>query len=338
MREIISVIVPIYNSERTLKRCVESIQNSKYTELDIILVNDGSTDSSEIICDEFSSLDNRIRAFHLKNGGVSKARNFGLQKAEGDFIAFIDSDDYIEEDYFEELRATLLSQNNQLAVGSIAYINGEEKDEVYSHEGQVSLKNSSDADRMLFFELNKLFLLYGPVNKLYLKKVIEENKIVFPEDTSFGEDLLFNVKYLKCIDTLSYRKKPIYYYVKTNENSLSHKYRKDRFENGLRLNLSLKYLLEELGFWQEEEQKYIYGRIFDDAYNAIFDLWNKECNLSNFQKLKRVNWILTNQEVRNACNIADIEDYSKLYTFLMKKNKGLTMFILREIIEKFYHR
>lgn len=329
MGDIISVIVPIYNSENTLRRCVASIQDSSYHALEIILVDDGSTDASGNICDSLKIGDERIKAFHLPNGGVSRARNFGLQNASGDFVAFIDSDDYVGPEYFEELKRTL-TQESQMAVGSVAYVEGEKIRPVFAQEGQVDFDRASERDRTLFGEWNRLFLLYAPYNKLYLKKIIQENRIMFPEDTSYGEDLLFNVQYIKCIHTISYRQQPVYYYVNSGSGSLSKKYRDNRFENGLRLNLALKELFEQKRFFSSEEEKFVYQRIFDDAYNAIFDLWNSSCKMNMRGKIQKIRCILSHEDVIHACCIAETEMYSKAYVFLMKKRMCKTFVILRE--------
>ena len=100
---MISVIVPIYNVEKYLIKCIESIINQTYKDLEIILVDDGSTDSSGKICDEFATKDNRIKVIHKKNGGLSSARNIGLDICKGNYISFIDSDDYIELDMYEKM-------------------------------------------------------------------------------------------------------------------------------------------------------------------------------------------------------------------------------------------
>ena len=102
MDKLISVIVPIYNVEKYLTKCIESIINQTYKNLEIILVDDGSPDKSPIICDEYAKKDNRIKVIHKKNGGLSDARNYGMSLATGEYISFIDSDDYIDEEMYEK--------------------------------------------------------------------------------------------------------------------------------------------------------------------------------------------------------------------------------------------
>ena len=112
---MISVIVPIYNVEQYLKKCIESIISSTYANLEIILVDDGSTDGSGKICDEFQAKDKRIRVVHKKNGGLSDARNVGLEIARGEFVSFIDSDDYIDSEMFEEV-LTQFDKNTDIVI------------------------------------------------------------------------------------------------------------------------------------------------------------------------------------------------------------------------------
>ncbi len=101
--KLLSVIVPVYNTEKYVKRCVESIQKQTYKNIEILLINDGSTDSSGLLCEEIAILDKRVRVFHKLNGGSSSARNLGIDKADGDYLAFVDSDDYVENTMYEQL-------------------------------------------------------------------------------------------------------------------------------------------------------------------------------------------------------------------------------------------
>lgn len=116
MNNLISVIVPVYKVEKYIKKCIESIINQTYENLEIILVDDGSPDNCGKICDEYAKKDKRIKVIHKENGGVSSARNLGLEKSNGQYITFIDSDDWIEEEYCEILLTTLKEQNADCAI------------------------------------------------------------------------------------------------------------------------------------------------------------------------------------------------------------------------------
>ena len=121
--ELISVIVPVYNVEKYLEKCIDSIINQTYQNLEIILVDDGSTDGSGKICDEYSRKDNRIKVIHKENGGLSDARNIGIKNANGGLIGFIDSDDYITENMFEVLQKDLRKYNADISSCDIQNVN-----------------------------------------------------------------------------------------------------------------------------------------------------------------------------------------------------------------------
>lgn len=333
MNEVISVIVPIYNSQKRLERCIESILNSQYSALEIILVDDGSTDKSGTICDKIQKKDSRVKVFHIENGGVSKARNFGLKKASGQFIAFIDSDDYVGTEYFYELKNNLIDNESQLAVGTIVHIwNGDfKKDKVFSKEGKVDFRKISKENQELFLEWNKKFLLYGPCNKLYYKEIIWKNNIYFPENMVYGEDLIFNLQYIEHIESISYKRKPEYFYDHGNEDSLTHKYRKNRFENGIKINHSLKNFFIKKNYWGIEEKKFIYLRIFDDAYNSIFELWNPACKMLLKSKVRRIKEILNNKDVIQSMEYINKDMYPSIYVWMLKKRKILLFIFLREV-------
>lgn len=331
MNDMISVVIPIYNGEKTLEKCVKSVLASLYFNLEVILIDDGSTDNSGSICDSLKKNDSRISVFHVNNGGVSKARNIGISIANGKFITFIDCDDYVENNYFSLLYDNIIQNQSDLAVCSIAYISGLIKKFVYAPEGSILLSDNSYNNRKKFMELNEKYLIYGPTNKLYVTYLIKKNGVSFPEGISYGEDLYFNLSYLTYCNLISFSKDPIYFYDRGNISSLSQKYRENLFETGLNINLKIKELFERLNYWQDEEKKFVYRRIFDDAYNTIFSLWDKECRLTFTEKVKRINLILNNNELRNSYNMTNIDDYPKLYRILMRNKRGWIISVFLEV-------
>ena len=127
-KELISIIVPVYNVEKYLKKCVDSIVNQTYKNLEIILVDDGATDNSGKICDELVELDNRIKVYHKKNGGLSDARNYGVERATGDYIGFVDSDDYIDAEMYEKLYEAIKKENVDVAECNLKIVYPEKTD------------------------------------------------------------------------------------------------------------------------------------------------------------------------------------------------------------------
>ena len=177
MDELISVIVPIYNVEKQLKRCINSIINQTYKNIQILLIDDGSKDSSGKICDDFSKYDTRIVVLHQDNVGVSAARNKGIELAKGRYICFIDSDDYIEKNYIEELYQLMRDEKIDLGICDLNY-KYTNKEDCWSTVGEktINLKNVSEE---IFLELNEKYLLYGPYNKIFKSSIIKKQKNVF---------------------------------------------------------------------------------------------------------------------------------------------------------------
>lgn len=216
-RTIISIIVPIYNSEKTIGRCVESIINQTYKNLEIILVDDESKDASRKICDEFAKKDSRITVIGKSNGGVSSARNRGLYHATGEYVMFVDSDDYISLNMCEVLYSKAVEYESDLVVTGIHVI-GQRRDFVLQYEKEL-FKSASELENK-FLELYKKAFFTSPVNKLYKKCLINN---FFRENIHLGEDLIFNLQYMeKCHNIITIRES-LYHYYNYNESSLSKK-------------------------------------------------------------------------------------------------------------------
>ncbi len=185
--KLITVIVPVYNVEQYVARCIDSISNQTYKNLEIILVDDGSKDSSGIICEDYAKKDSRIKVIHTKNGGVSNARNAGLDIATGDFIAFVDSDDYILANMYETMLQELLNNEADIAICQIINTFGE-CPEIANGYNSINLTKNDLLER--FYVTKKNFVTdYSPCNKLYKKGII--NNVRF-ESGRIYEDILFN--------------------------------------------------------------------------------------------------------------------------------------------------
>ncbi len=195
-KELVSIIVPVYNVEKYIDECIESLVNQTYKEVEIILIDDGSKDSSANIMDEWARKDSRISAYHYENGGVSVARNRGIEKAKGKYVFFVDSDDFAEIDAVETMIKEAEVNRLDLAIFN-NYKAGEHervKNEKYSKlrgifTGKEFFNNAVK-------EMNS-FLLNIPWNKLYRLDIIKENGIEFNKDFKLGEDFIFNLEYFK---------------------------------------------------------------------------------------------------------------------------------------------
>ena len=213
----VSIIVPVYNGEKVLKRCVDSIINQDYRDLEIILVDDGSKDDSFRIISEYAKNDERIVPVHKENGGVSSTRNLALDLATGDYIQFIDVDDWLPFDSTKLMVRGMEENKTDLVIADFYRVVGDKIAKKGSiKEGGVTTRNAF-ADRMM---LTPADFYYGVLwNKLYRRDIIEKYHIRMDENISYSEDMIFNLEYLLHVEKIFVLKSPVYYYVKT-EGSL----------------------------------------------------------------------------------------------------------------------
>lgn len=203
---MISVIVPIYKAEKYLHRCIDSILAQTYTDFELLLIDDGSPDSSGEICDEYAAKDVRVRVFHKPNGGVSSARNLGLDNAQGEWITFCDADDYVTPDWLSAYRKAI-AENVDLTIQGYHIIDG---DRTIKKELPQSQGYTIDNKRRLIISL-MCQGVYGYLwVKLFRRQLIEQYNIRFDTNSAFREDEQFLSKYLefatsfKCIDKENY--------------------------------------------------------------------------------------------------------------------------------------
>lgn len=203
--DLISIVVPIYNVEQYLQRCLDSIIKQTYQNLQIILVDDGSTDNCPQICDEIEKKDNRIEVIHKKNGGLSDARNTGIEKSIGEFITFIDSDDYISKDYIEILHSLIMENFAQVSI--IDLYKTSKSDESYKNKNiRVEVLDQNKAiSEMLYSKLYST----SACGKLFQKSLF--NNIEFPL-RKYSEDLFTIYKVLNNASKIVYSNQTCYYY------------------------------------------------------------------------------------------------------------------------------
>ena len=228
-----SIIVPIYKTEKYLKKCVDSILSQTFSDYELILVDDGSPDNCPQICDMYAKADRRVISIHKDNGGVSSARNIGIDIATGKYIWFVDSDDYIEPNSLEEIYNLLILNNSDLYI--------------FNTGGEDGVFNISFDD---FFE--KFYFSYvvgfAPWNKIYNASIIKDNHINFDEEETIGEDLLFNILYYielykqKHINSICFINHNYYSYFNRDDSAMNTS-SKERFFQQLRLFDKIKEMI-----------------------------------------------------------------------------------------------
>ena len=219
--KLISVIVPIYNAEAYLDRCIQSIISQTYANFELILVNDGSTDNSYEICQYIANKDKRVTVVNQTNNGASSARNRGIEMAKGEWITFIDADDYIEKNYLEFLYKNI-DDENCLIIQGLKQVNGT-GEEIKKIEFEYSIHCGGEVQKA--FDDKEIFEYGYTVAKLYNREIIDKHGIRFNEQISYSEDMLFMLEYILRCNNITFIKGANYNYV-TATSSLSQRYNK----------------------------------------------------------------------------------------------------------------
>lgn len=299
----ISVIMPIYNSESTVRESIVSVINQTFNDYELILVNDGSTDSTEKICKEFQKKYNFIKYYKLNNGGVSRARNFGLSIAEAKYVCFIDSDDLYENNYLEVLYNNIDNGNDMVVCGYKLF--GEKnKDFPCTIRNNIELKS-------------KIEMLQGNImfnqlwNKIYKLSIIKNNNLTFNENINLGEDAIFNIKYLLYCDDIYIISDSLYKYRITN-SGLGFKYRKNGGEIKLNIFREMYKLYQVKGY----NIKYIEKNIVKQYISWIANIVNKK-NKDNIQeKFNDLSNIFKNEYYHDDYKLLDCSKYRILLSIL----------------------
>ena len=213
MSPTVSIIVPVYNAEHTIGRCIESILNQEYTDFELLLVDDGSTDTSGAVCDGYAAVDSRVQVIHKENTGVSASRNLALDRARGTYLQFLDSDDWITSDATSSLVRAMESGPCDLVISDFYRVVGE----------RVSQKGDIDEDGTMTREEFAAHMMEDPAdfyygvlwNKLYRRAIVEAHHLRMDPEISWCEDFMFNLEYIRYAEVFRAIQIPIYYYVKT---------------------------------------------------------------------------------------------------------------------------
>lgn len=229
--DLISIIIPVYNVKNYLKRCIESLCKQTYKNIEIILIDDGSSDGSEIICDDYAKKDNRIKVVHINNLGVSKARNIGLDTAKGNYITFVDADDYVSELYIEKMYELCTSNDSDIAIIGTMELDEETNKNYESGYSLETNLNGTDALAEMFNEKYYFGCVWA---KIYRSRLWNNN--YFNEKTSIGEDLevLYNI-FLESDKVSINTNERLYYYTKNRNNSATKSEYNEKWEKEIEI-------------------------------------------------------------------------------------------------------
>lgn len=213
---LVSIIIPIYNAEKTIERCINSILNQTYKDFELLLLDDGSTDTSGLICDSFAENDIRIKVFHKENSGVSDTRNQGIAMAVGEYLQFVDSDDWLAPDATRFFMRTMKEHRCDMVIADFYRVIGERVAQKGDIEKDGIMGRADYAASMLQKPED---FYYGVLwNKFYKKSIVDKYDIKMDTAVSWCEDFMFNMEYVRHVDTVFALKIPVYYYVKTKDS------------------------------------------------------------------------------------------------------------------------
>lgn len=308
----VSIVIPVYNVEKYVRRCLDSVVNQTLKEIEIIVVNDGSLDNSLKICEEYQRRDKRIKLYSKKNTGLGLTRNYGLEKANGEFVAFLDSDDYVDLDYYEKLYNK--SINNNL---DVCYSNCKNLDDKGMINNSKRYKFKSDvinSDDVLDVMLKKIYISGKKIPMsscmaLFRKKIIDKYKLKFESERKYiSEDYLFTIDFIHYSERVSYENSVSYYYC-YNGSSLTRSYKENRFEMSKIFIDEMKRKLKKYNLLKKYEKdvnslQILYARV--SIIQAV-----KNSGKSKEEILCFIENVINDKNVRAAVKNKKMEDLKK---------------------------
>ncbi|AOT01788.1 hypothetical protein ESP131_16450 [Exiguobacterium sp. U13-1] len=316
----VSVIVPIYNSEKFLEDTINALINQTLDDIEIILINDGSNDNSHYICRKFENDNKNIKYIYKQNSGPSNTRNLGINLAKGEYIIFCDSDDIPSVNMYEELYRAALKNKSEIVMCDF-FSERDQCDMGLPFKGK-EIFDKEEIKNIIFpkmigkeFEDSIESPFWGSVVRcLFKKDILIENKIRFPEDINFAEDLIFTLKFLSKTSSLSIVNKSLYFYRLNNQSlMMSHKnYQQDMF---LKRKKIINYI--------KDNEIYLSNEKFYEKYlNVTFRAYIHECIGNACRNYKNSNFFIQLKEIESILNDSDVIESFKYYK-TQKRSKKL---------------
>ena len=317
MLKQVSIIIPCYNVANHLSKCVESIRAQTHKNFELLLINDGSSDATGKIADEFAIKDSRIKVFHQENGGVSSARNLGLQKAIGNGIIFIDGDDYIKSNFIEQLLTYY--REDFWPISGMVNIRNHNQVKNLNFENLLKKFNDVNLTSKNIFELLNKGAIGSPCARIYSNKIIKDNSLFFNEEISYQEDLLFDLRYFPYVKHIKLVDYFGYFYVE-HKTSSTGRYHKNFNQ------ITIIYSILKSYIKTEQDEIYLKEFILQSILRKISNIFHVNSTLSERSKL---------QELRNIFK-SDYFKYSRDYLTSMNINRILKSIIHNKKVLKVY--
>lgn len=302
----VSIIVPVYNVQQYLKKCIDSLIYQTLKNIEIILVDDGSPDQSGAICDQYAAQDSRIKVIHKQNAGLGLARNSGLAVAQGEYVAFVDSDDFVSIHLFERLHTLAREYNADVVLGGHKrfWDESEIATDLAAFDGNISVWNSHNIRQYLLDRVglppeSKEDCLRGAIVccGIFRRCIIEDNGLQFESERKFiAEDIVFNIDFFPLCHTIVHCNDPLYYY-RYNPRSLTAKYKSDRFEKNIVL---FQEMYRRLGKQYAKEECFL-------SMSRYFLKFTRVALIQEMAYIKTNGFSLTYQNIKRICNNSELQ-------------------------------
>lgn len=306
MKANVSIIIPVFNTEKDLKNCLESVRNQSYENFEVILIDDGSTDKSVEICDYYSSIDNRFKVIHCINSGVSKARNRGIDVCQGDYIIFVDSDDKVKSNMLEDMVEKIQKYDSDVIITGITFVEKEEitKEIIPIVNGRLGL------DIWKYICRDNIGLFGYVSNKLYKSSIIKENNIRFDENKKIQEDLDFALTVYSYCNSFYLSKRSYYLY------NYEPKDRKPQPLSYMKIEIKKRDIIKSKG-WYDRCKKLHCNKLSSMIFAYLY--WLPKEKIKFFQGIQKIYEIDKIYESFDVASINNIEE--KIIIFLLKKKR-----------------
>ncbi len=328
----ISIIIPVYNAELYLDACIKSLQNQTFTDCEFIFVNDGSTDNSKIIIESYKELDKRIQLINQKNQGVSIARNNGITIAQGEYIGFVDADDWVENDMYDTLYNSIKKNNCDIVLCNMSR---------YFNEIKTSSKYNFPSHEVLELEYIKKVLqpyliknddLYSSCNKLFKSEIIKNNSIKFPEGNALSEDNIFNLLYFDKIKRFIYLDYAGYNYREVSGSATRDIASKDYFENEIKIyNFNYRSFMN-LSISDEEINSLKEEKLINSVVSLLHLYFTPSKSISFFYRVKYIKKMINNTIVTRIIN----ENFNRIIENQTRFDKFIINAVKQKSILKLY--
>lgn len=345
----VSIIVPVYNAQDRLAVCVDSILNQSFSGFELILVNDGSKDNSLLICNEYAQKDSRVVVVDKENSGAGETRNAGLDKAQGEYVVFVDADDSIDQSALEKLLQLITADEDIDMVCCNHYIE-------FADSGDKTFNEKMNIDGDFCVYDDKAQALYimeevrsfcYPWNKIFKREIIQKNNIRFEKQFVTGEDLDFVIKYYYHTRKVVLTNTPLYVYYKDGVGSLCARYKKDLYSMVAELSDRRYRLFCALGMDENEKYMELYGKThIEYLHSCIPNMYRKNSNLSLKEKVQQMKAVFDDKGLSKYMgSYSESDKLSKVFKSLyVKGNPRLAvcvysmMFFVRNNMSSIYQK